>query len=279
MSAWWTAMVPVETTIECEGSRHILRWEAGQLRTPDHPDPEAERTLGALGGDVPACIRLRAAWTTHQNDPALVTLGRRPGEAGLGFASDTVSATVPMHTPPLRRRATAGQRREEFVALLSLPVPFVDRLVLTAMAAAAERWVDPPFREHHGLRLGAALAVRAAPALRRLAGGLASPDDTISVHTAPSSPHDRDATLQAQRSARGLEVAASLPLSWLAMVWGPGLSEPDGLMAVARSGPGPDAYVVDVVGWAPEGDGRWVGERRPVAVERDDAGVWRRVPG
>lgn len=273
-------MAPVETAIDCDGRRHLLGWEAGRLRTPDHPDPEAERTLGALGGEVPSCIRLRAAWATHQDDPALVTLGRRPGEANLGFASDVLPVVAPMHTPPRRRRAGDAGRREEIVALLSLPVAFVDRLVLTAMAAAAEHWADDPFRERHGLRLGAALSSRAAPALRRLAGELSRSDEAVAVQAAPAAPGVEEPTIQAQRSRRGLEVVASLPLSWLAAVWGPGLSEPDGLVAVARSGPGPDAYVVDVVDWLPEGDGRWVGERRAVMVERDaDLGVWRRVPG
>lgn len=273
-------MSPVEAAIACEGRRHTLRWEEGHLRTPDHPDPEAERTLGALGGEVPSCIRLRAAWASHEDDPALVTLGRRPGEASLGFASDGLPSKAPMHTPPLRRRDVDATRRDELVALLSLPVTFVDRLVLTAMAATAQQWGDAPFRERHGLRLGAALSSRAAPALRRLAGELSRPDEAVSVHTAPAAPGVDGPTIQAQRSRRGLEVAASLPLSWLAAVWGPGLSEPDGLVAVARSGPGPDAYVVDVVDWVPEGDGRWLAERRPVAVERDpELGVWRRAAG
>jgi hypothetical protein len=270
-------MAAAETTIDCDGGRHTLRWEDGRLRTPDHPDPEAERTLGALGGDVPSCIRLRTAWAAHQDDPALVTLGRRPGEARLGFASDAVVSTAPMHTPPRRRLAADANRREELVALLSLPVAFVDRLVLTSMAAAAERWADDRFRERHGLRLGAALSSRAAPGLRRLAMELSRPDEAISVHTAPAAPGVGEPTIQAQRSRRGLDVAASLPLSWLATVWGPGLSEPDGLVAVARSGAGPDAYVVDVVEWAAGGDGRWVAERRPVTVEREpEVGVWRR---
>lgn len=280
MTAWWTAVPAVETTIDCDGQRHTLRWEFGALGTLDHPDPEAEQTLGALGGDLPSCIRLRTAWASHQRDPALVTLGRRPGEASLGFADDATPRATPMHTPPLRRRPVVdATRRDELVALLSLPVTFVDRIVLTAMAAAAEQWPDGGFRERHGLRLGAALSSRSAPALRRLAGELARPDEAVSVHTAPAAPGVDEPSIQAQRSHRGLEVAVSLPLSWLASVWGPGLSEPDGLVAVARSGAGPDAYAVDVVAWVAEGAGRWVGERHPVAVVRSpDLGVWRRAP-
>lgn len=272
-------MPPVETEADCGGRRHSLRWEGGRLRTPDHPDPDAEQTLGALGGAVPRCVRLRTAWDTHASDAALVTLGRRPGEAGLGFAEDAPTPTAPLHTPPLRRRPGASTRRDELVELLSLPVTFVDRLVLTAMADAAAQWTDDSFRERHGLRLGAALSSRAAPALRRLASELARPDDVISVHTAPAAPGELDAAVHARRSARGIEVAASLPLSWLSQVWGPGLSEPDGLVAVARSGPGPDAYVVEVLGWVAEGDGRWATARRPIEVARDaDLGVWRRAP-
>jgi hypothetical protein len=265
--------------LSCSGARHEVRWERGHLVLTDHQDVEAEQALGALGGAAPACLSLRAAWTAWHDDPVLVTLGRRPGEAGLGFTPDDAPPTATtLHTPPLRRRtidAAATARREDLVRLLSLPVAFIDRLVLTAMAAAAERWPEPGFRERHGLRLGASLAARSAPALRRLAAPLA--DETgaldVAVHCTPAPPHGR-AAISAERRGASIEVSASLPLDWLPRVWGPGLSEPDGRFVVARR----STYGVDVVEWAEAGDGRWEGLRRPGELVRDDeAAPWRVV--
>ena len=273
LPAWWAAVAPATTDVDCGGERHELRWEAGQLHLPHHPDVEAERTLGALGADVPTCLRLREAWATHSTDPALVTLGRRPGEADLGFATDSALLLAPpLHTPPRRPDRSGGRdRRDDLVALLSLPVAFVDRLALTAMADAADRWPDPAFRERHGLRLGASLAARAGPALRRLGAHLARPDEPVTVHATPAPPAGRT-WIRAERTSEGLEITASLPLSWLARVWGPGLSEPDGrfVLALRRTGE------VDVAEWMAIGIDRWEVERRPAALERDaDTGAWR----
>lgn len=252
---------------------HPIAWSEGVLRVPAHGDPEAEQTLAALGGDVPACIGLRQAWATWSVDPALVTLGRRPGEEGLGFAPDDGGGAAALHTPPMRRRHEVAARREAFVCLLSLPGPFVDRLVLTAMAAAADAWADDGFRERHGLRLGASLAARARPALERFGAALASTEAVV-VHCAPAPP-GAAARLRAERTRQGLEVTASLPLAWLAAVWGAGLSEPDGHLVTAVRDVRPDGYGVDVPGWVPEADGTWSAEPRPGIVTRDTTGEWR----
>lgn len=276
---WWTAVAPAATHVACSGQRHEVRWEHGRLVLAAHPDVEAERALGALGGEVPACLSLRTAWAQWQDDPVLVTLGRRPGEPGLGFRpDDEPPVATTLHTPPLRRRAArdlaASARRDDLVRLLSLPVPFIDRLVLTAMAAAAERWPDPQFRERHGLRLGASLAARSEPALRRLAAPLATAGEDVAIHCTPAPPHGR-ASIAAERRGSSLEVTASLPLDWLPRVWGPGLSEPDGRFVVARR----STYGVDVVEWEEAGAGRWEGVRRPAELVRDDdAAAWRVVP-
>jgi hypothetical protein len=265
--------------LPCSGGRHEVRWERGHLVLTAHTDVEAEQALRALGGAAPACLALRAAWSAWQDDPVLVTLGRRPGEAGLGFTPDDAPPTATtLHTPPLRRRSidpSATARREDLVRLLSLPVAFIDRLVLTAMAAAADRWAEPGFRDRHGLRLGASLAARSAPALRRLAAPLAEAAGIgeITVHCTPAPPHGR-ALITAERRGTSLEVSASLPLDWLPRVWGPGLSEPDGRFVLARR----STYGVDVVEWADAGNGRWEGLRRPAELVRDDdAAPWRVV--
>ena len=272
---WWAPIEPVATTIDCGEARHEVRWADGSLHVPAHGDVEAERTLGALGGEIPACLVLRAAWSAHAGDPALVTLGRRPGEAGLGFApEDRPPPAMALHTPPVRRGRSTS-RRDELVRLLSLPVAFIDRLVLTAMAAAAEQWPDATFRERHGLRLGSALGARATPALQRLGATVADPGEAVVVHCTPAAPASRPA-VRAERTGRGVEVTASLPLAWLPRVWGPGLSEPDGRFVLALRRGAAGRYGVDVVEWAVTGEGRWEGERRAATLERDDElAPWR----
>ncbi|HVF31574.1 MAG TPA: hypothetical protein VM933_00945 [Acidimicrobiales bacterium] len=270
--AWWAAVPAATTILDCGDARHELRWEAGQLHLEGHADVEAERTLGALGAEVPTCLRVRDAWAAHATDPALVTLGRRPGEPGLGFAPEHAPPLVGgLHTPPKRPRPSEPGRREALVTLLSLPVAFVDRLALTAMADAAERWPDPSFRERHGLRLGAGLAARAGPALHRFGRPLAAAGEVVLVHATPCPPAGR-VSIRAERTGRGVEVSASLPISWLSRVWGPGLSEPDGrfVIALRRSGE------VDVAEWMAVGVDRWEAERRPAQLARnDDTGAWR----
>ncbi len=258
---WSEAIPPVSMFVECDGARHELRWEAGRLVPSAHPDVDAEHALAALGGEAPVCLRLRANWEAYASEPALITLGRRPGEAGLGFALDVNPTTL---VPVTRRPTTVGERREALVALLSLPAPFIDRLVLGAMASAVDRWSDADFRERHGLRIGAALAARATPALRRLGSSLAAADETVVVHCEPS----EDARVRARRSVRGLEVTAALPVAWLVRVWGPGFSEPSGQFVLDTRG-----REVDVVEWVGDAAVGWEGVRRRGALELDGEGA------
>jgi hypothetical protein len=53
---WFDSLPPAEATVPCGADAHTVRWTAGQLTLPAHPDAEAERVLGALGGDKPECV-------------------------------------------------------------------------------------------------------------------------------------------------------------------------------------------------------------------------------
>jgi len=74
---WWATFGPAEATRRCGGLEHRLRWEAGRLTVPDHPEAEGELVLGALGGDQPECIRLLRAWGEHTDDLDVLMLGPR----------------------------------------------------------------------------------------------------------------------------------------------------------------------------------------------------------
>ena len=271
MSAWWAPLPPATSSRACSGTVHQLRWHRGDLTLPDHGDVTAEETLQALGGPVPACVRVARAWRSLADDPVLVTLGRRPGEPDIGIGDPP---------PPGARMATASTdgaeptRRDRLLLLFTLPAPLIDRLVLTAAARAAERWPDTAFRAQHGLRLGAGLAARATPALRRLGGDLAGPDEALVVHATPAGPGDRT-TVRAERTDVGIEITASIQLEWLSTVWGAGVSEPAGRMVLAVRGVDEDGRTlhVDVAEWHPDGPDHWEAVRVPATLTRADEGA------
>jgi hypothetical protein len=260
---WWTPVAPASARRRCSGAAHDheLRWERGELVLTDHDDATAEETLGALGGATPACVRVARAWRAHRDDPVLITLGRRAGETGLGLGDPP---------PPGARTADVEEptRRDRLLLLFTLPAPLIDRLVLGSADAAARRWPDADFRARHGLRLGAALAARATPALRRLGGELAGPDESLVVHATPAGPGDRT-SIRAERTDAGLEVTASMELDWVSTVWGPGISEPAGRMVVAvRDADGPHRVHVDVAEWHRDGVDHWDAVRVPAVLHR-----------
>lgn len=260
-SPWWVPLADASATISCSGATHEVRWSEGSLVLPDHADLAAELALGALGASPPRCVLYRAAWRRLESDPVLVTLGRRPGESDIGIG--------PVPGPGGRTVfGPAPSYRDSLLLLFTLPAPLIDRAVLTACAAAAEQWDDPVFRASNGLRLGAALAARATPSLRRLGGELAGPDEAVVVHCTPSSSDERPVVM-AERTEHGLEVTASIPLFWIPSVWGPGISEPDGRMVLAvRSAESPDQLDVDVAEWRPDGVDQWEAAPVPATLAR-----------
>jgi hypothetical protein len=256
----------VSTRRSCSGAEHELRWSEGRLALVDHPDVTAEAALGALGGTTPSCLHVAAAWHERADDPVLLTLGRRPGEAEIGLGGDG-----PLPAGARLLDSDRATRRDRLLLLFTLPAVFIDRLVLTAAADAARRWPDGEYRRRHGLRLGAALAARATPALRRIGASLAGPDEGVVVHVAPTAPGERF-HVRASRTTAGIAVSGSLPLSWLSEVWGPGISEPDGqlVLAVHHVQDGGRAVDVSLAQWEPDGPGEWELDRRPAVLRRDD---------
>lgn len=279
---WWVGLRPVATTLRCRGGQHRIRWEAGTLVADAHDDAEAEETLHALGGDPPACLRLQHRWQAYAGDVVLLTLGRRPGEAGLGLAPDLVApllgvlerSTARRHPGQPRGataepRAAAAARRADLLALFSLPVAFIDRLVLGSFAHAAAYWADEAFRSAHGLRLGAALTARATPALRRLGERLHSPVEVLCAPAAPGEP----GPVQAELSGQVLVVRAQLSPWWLPTVWGAGISEPGGGFVLRVTGADDAGISVDAAEWEPSGPRSWVAVPRPARLSWDSEGM------
>lgn len=75
--SWFDSLPSAETAVPCGAGTHAVRWEAGRLTLPAHPDAEAELVLGALGGDKPACLTITETWARHADDLAVLTAGPR----------------------------------------------------------------------------------------------------------------------------------------------------------------------------------------------------------
>ena len=280
---WWVGVAPAHAEIECEGGTHRVEWIDGAVHAIDHPDPDADRALVALGGSSPACLDVVGAWREHTTTPELVTLGRRPGEQGLGLALAAVRAhavanvRIPgMPGAAKERLETRLRRRETLALLLSLPAPFIDRLVLGVLASAAERWDDESFRADHGLRIGAALSTRATPALRRFGDRLGCGPSDVGV--SPARPGHGEPVVAA-RLERGqpVVISADLPVRWMTNVWGRGISEPDGefvldVISGERDG---SSFEVFVAEWEPAGPITWEAAPVPATVTLDDDGIRR----
>jgi hypothetical protein len=100
------AFPPATAVVDCDGLRHRLRWEAGEVVAPDHGDPEGERALAVLGGKKLTCIEVLNAWAAHCRDPRVLSvLTRGPGDPLLLGAQQ---ANVGAHAQgPSGRRVTS----------------------------------------------------------------------------------------------------------------------------------------------------------------------------
>jgi hypothetical protein len=240
---WWEGLARVACPGPEEASGHLLVWEDGELRLDAHPDPEADRTLGALGGDRCPCLDVLDAWRETHGDGGILTVGARHAGDRVGAPSGAVAE---LRADLRRWQSTAGALVEE--ARLARDSAAVDRLASAAgppERLAARRLgfllllgLDPALllrlqasvaadlatRPDRAAQLAVATAARARPALE--AAGWRG--DLADITLAP------DASVTAG--------AVTLPPTWLASVWGRGL-------AGAVDG----ALVVDVTALAPEG--------------------------
>jgi hypothetical protein len=78
--------------VPCGAGWHPVRWEAGQLRLPEHPDAEAELVLAALGGEKAGCVRLAEAWGRHTSDLSVLAIGPRGPADEIAVGWDDVAA-------------------------------------------------------------------------------------------------------------------------------------------------------------------------------------------
>ena len=215
---WYDSLPAADTQVPCGSGSHTVRWEAGQLTLPSHPDAEAELVLAALGGDKPACVAVAETWATHTADLGVLATGprcvadrvsvsreeieqQRTGlppslSQGLGDLGGAVQGSVQAGNParPGQRPGTAlasgmaetlhrQQQRLELLELLALGAALQFRLSGAVCAA----WAGPDRadeRASHRPELAAALTGRFAPAAEEWLG--IDPDAvTVTPHEGP----------------------------------------------------------------------------------------------
>jgi hypothetical protein len=267
---WFTCLPSCETTVPCGPGQHIIRWEAGSLKMPSHPDAEGELVLAALGGEKARCIEVAEAWARHASDLSVLVIGPRGPQDEIVVGWDDVQAAAhagqgrggqgrgavqpgPMRlasqpAPTMARVAArqrqmqeemlaAQRRRTDMLSLLALGYGFQVRLIGQVAAA-------------HAVPLGGA-GEQARPALvAAMTGRLAlvaeewlgiDPDQVeVSLHQRPSWGASELTGYGKDRRLR-----LSLPAGWLASVWAGGLARVGRHLIVGVEQPGwPHARVL-----------------------------------
>lgn len=277
----------------CGGGRHPVRWEAGSLLLPEHPDVEGELVLAALGGEKAGCVELAEAWQRHGADLSVLAIGPRHAADEIAVSWDDVVTTWPgsagqpgrggpAQHGPMRRPAAmpasmaalsarrqqmqqeherAQRRTNDMLSLLALGYGFQARLGGQVAAAYAAEQADERTRP----ALVAAISGRLAPVVEDWIG-LDPGQVVVSLHTGPGW---GSVEMTGRGEERRLRVA--LPTGWLARVWACGLALTGRhlVVAVQRAGwpdarvlalraPGAEPVELDVHGATGPGDAtRW----------------------
>jgi hypothetical protein len=272
---WFTCLPRCEARVPCGAGAHTIAWEAGSLRLPSHPDPEAEAVLAALGGEKARCVELAQAWDRHADDLSVLAIGPRdpaddilvswedviaaqagpPGPAG-GTTRPGPALARPglmrpagqwrpgMHPAMLGRRQRVQEelekvrgRRSDMLSLLALGYGFQVRLAGQVAAAHADAAGDRQGRARPAL--AAAMTGRLAPVAERWLG--IDPDQVVvSLHTGAGWGSVEMTGRGEQRRLR-----FTLPAWWLARVWACGLALAGRHLVVAVEQPGwPGARVL-----------------------------------
>jgi len=271
--AWFDCLPSCEAYLPCGQGRHIVRWEAGQLRLLSHPDPEAELVLAALGGERTRCVEVAQAWGRHAEDLSVLAIGPRgpadeiavswndvdaaaqasqrggrtgylppaggPGRGGppAGTLPPALARAQARNQQAMQDRERATRNRNDILSLLALGYGFQVRLIGQVAEAHADRAEEA--MEKIRPRLVAAITARLAPVAEEWLG--IDPDQVVvTLHRGPGW---GSAELTGRAGQRRLRV--SLPAGWLGRVWAAGLALTGRhlVVAVAKAG-WPDARVL-----------------------------------
>jgi hypothetical protein len=125
---WFTSLPSCETEVPCGAGRHTVRWEAGSLLLPSHPDVEGELVLAALGGEKARCIELAGAWGRHTDDLSVLAIGPRGPTDEIAVGWDDVIAAAQASPGPRSANVPGLGGRPRPGALASRPGPTMARV-------------------------------------------------------------------------------------------------------------------------------------------------------
>jgi hypothetical protein len=89
---WYGCLPGCAAQVPCGQGRHAVRWEAGTLVLPEHPDAEGELVLAALGGEKAGCIELAEIWGRHTTDLSVLAIGPRGPADEIAVSWEDVAA-------------------------------------------------------------------------------------------------------------------------------------------------------------------------------------------
>jgi hypothetical protein len=91
---WYGCLPGCAAQVPCGQGRHGVRWEAGALVLPEHPDAEGELVLAALGGDKAGCVELAEIWGRHTTDLSVLAIGPRGPADEISVSWEDVTAAI-----------------------------------------------------------------------------------------------------------------------------------------------------------------------------------------
>lgn len=226
----------------CGNNKHTLRWEAGTLQLPSHPDREAELVLAALGGEKAGCVALAEIWGRYTGDLSVLSIWPRSADDRISVTWDNVSQprvfshrlhfTSALSSMRVKQAAEehAAQRITDLRSLLALGPGF--QLRLSGHVADAHAATPRP-------AMMTALTGRLALAARKWIG--IHPDQVkVALHDGEGWGTSGLTGTDDER-----ELTFTLPARWLASVWACGLALVDRHLVVAVTEPGwPNARVL-----------------------------------
>jgi hypothetical protein len=230
MTTWPRGVAALRVGVRCQGATHHVLWRRGALVLEDH-DVAADAVLVALGGERPPCLEVLRSWRMGYIE---VDLPRRSVSLvrALSSLAEWMSGGGPnpaVLPEPLRRL------RE--VSIL-------------------HTW-------GRGLRDGRASAETQGAFLDRATGSRVV--DAARLHVpVPALPVAVAVGGCAAVEGDHHGLVVQVRPDWLTRVWVPGLESRGGGFVIDAS---PDG-VLDVVRWAPDGDGGW----EPIVSREPDAG-------
>jgi hypothetical protein len=245
---WFTSAPPCSAQVPCADTMHTLRWRAGVIELPSHPDGEAELVLAALGGDKAGCVELAEAWQRHIADMSLLAIGPRGPADRITATWDSDAGAAGPGRPAFRAHPAAGVPRRmkdearqgrlrmtDLLTLLALGPDFGHRLTGHVVAAHADR-ITGATRP----ALTAALEGRLAPVAERWLG-----IEPGQVRATPLAGSGGWGSAQLTGAGEQRELHVALPVTWLSSVWACGLALAGRHLVVAVTQPGwPDARVL-----------------------------------